>query len=259
MPGTHFARWVIIEDVVYQGGRQRRDNLKASRLLFTSNFDGPLDAYLEALRTELADDADAVWGHCAGYPGRADAPAFAAYFRDHQVESALFFGAYGDQTVAEVHANLARRTQLIEFAMAAPGPRAGRAAGALPGGVHGVTEPLELASIQGFVVRGYRLPSPATCSCASTTPRAPARCWPRSTPDVLTADAVGDEAGVGASTSPSPTPGSRRSASPARRSPASRTSSAPGWRRAPSCSATSARAPRSTGRRPSAVARSTCW
>ena len=105
--GTHFARWVIIEDVVYQGGRQRRDALKASRLLFTSNFDGPLDAYLEGMRNDLGDDADAVWGHCAGYPGRADPAAFAAYFRAHQVESALFFGAYGDQTVAQVQANLA--------------------------------------------------------------------------------------------------------------------------------------------------------
>ena len=119
--GTHFARWVIIEDVVYEGGRQRRDALMASRLLFTSNFDGPLDAYLEAMRRDLGEDADAVWSHCAGYPGRADAAAFAAYFRRHQVESALFFGAYGDQTVAEVRDNLARRTQLIEFAMAAQG------------------------------------------------------------------------------------------------------------------------------------------
>jgi len=119
--GTHFARWVILDDVVYQGGRQRRDALQASRLLFTSNFDGPLDAHLEALRRDLGDDADAVWSHCAGYPGRADSAAFAAWFRDHQVESALFFGAYGDQTVEQVHANLAQRTRLIEFAMAAQG------------------------------------------------------------------------------------------------------------------------------------------
>ena len=119
--GTHFARWVILDDVVYEGGRQRRDALKASRLLFTTNFDGSLDDYLEAMRTGLGQDADAVWGHCAGYPGRADPPAFAAYFRTHQVESALFFGAYADQTVAEVRDNVARRTKLIEFAMAAQG------------------------------------------------------------------------------------------------------------------------------------------
>ena len=43
--------------------------------------------------------------------------------------------------------------------MAAQGLAARRAAGALPGGVPGVSEALELASIQGFVVRGYRLPS----------------------------------------------------------------------------------------------------
>jgi hypothetical protein len=119
--GTHFARWVIIDDVVYEGGRQRRDALKASRLLFTSNFDGSLDAYLEALRTGMGEDADAVWGHCAGYPGRAAAAAFAAWMRAHQIESALFFGAYGDLTVDEVKANLAARTQLIEFALAAQG------------------------------------------------------------------------------------------------------------------------------------------
>jgi hypothetical protein len=121
LAATHFARWVIIEDVVYEGGRQRRDALKASRLLFTSNFDGPLDAYLEAMRTDLGEDADAVWGHCAGYPGRADAAGFAAYFRNHQLESALFFGAYGDRTVGQVREDLARRTQLIEFALGAQG------------------------------------------------------------------------------------------------------------------------------------------
>ena len=121
LAATHFARWVIIEDVVYEGGRQCRDALTASRLLFTSNFDGPLDAYLEAMRTDLGEDADAVWGHCAGYPGRADAAAFAAYFRNHQLESALFFGAYGDRTVGQVREDLARHTRLIEFALGAQG------------------------------------------------------------------------------------------------------------------------------------------
>jgi hypothetical protein len=119
--GTHFARWVIIDDVVYEGGRQRRDALKASRLLFTSNFDGPLDAYLEALRTGMGEEADAIWGHCAGYPGRVDAPPFSAWMRAHQIESALFFGAYGELTVDQVLAQLAARTKLIDFALAAQG------------------------------------------------------------------------------------------------------------------------------------------
>jgi hypothetical protein len=119
VPGTHFARWVVISDVIYEGAGQRRDHLQASRLLFTSNFDGPLAPYLEALRTGLGEDADAIWGHCRGYPGRGDAAAFAGWMRAHQLVSALFFAAYGDQTVGEVHANLALRAHLIEFALGA--------------------------------------------------------------------------------------------------------------------------------------------
>lgn len=117
VPGTHLARWVVIGQVKQQEGQRRRDALKAPRLLFTSNFDGELNPYLEALRTGLAGDADAIWGHCTGYPGHQDAAGFSAWLRRHQIEAALFFGAYGDQTVGEVHANVAARTGLIEFAL----------------------------------------------------------------------------------------------------------------------------------------------
>ena len=40
VPGTHLARWVVIGQVKHQKGQRRRDALKAPRLLFTSNFDG---------------------------------------------------------------------------------------------------------------------------------------------------------------------------------------------------------------------------
>jgi hypothetical protein len=121
VPGTHFARWVLIDDVVYEGGGQRRDHLRRRRLLFTSNFDGPLAAYLEGLRTGLGEDADAIWNHCAGYPGRQDAVAFAAWLTAHQIDSVLFFAAYGEQTVGEVHANLELRSRLMDFALHAQG------------------------------------------------------------------------------------------------------------------------------------------
>jgi hypothetical protein len=121
VPGTHFARWVVIGDVVHEGGGQRRDHLKAPRLLFTSNFDGPLERYLEGLRTGLGEDADAIWGHCRGYPGRDDPAAFAGWMGAHRLKSALFFPAYGEQTVGEVHANLELRQRLVDFALHAQG------------------------------------------------------------------------------------------------------------------------------------------
>jgi hypothetical protein len=121
VPGTHFARWVLIGDVVYEGGSQKRDHLKVGRLLFTSNFDGPVDRYLEALRTGLGEVADRIWGECSGYPGSGDSVAFARYLRAHQVENALFFAAYGDRTVDEVTRSLATRRKLIEFALRTQG------------------------------------------------------------------------------------------------------------------------------------------
>jgi hypothetical protein len=120
VPGTHLGRWVVIDDVKYQGkGQRRRDRLQASRLLFTSNFDGDLDAYLEKLQTGLGEDADAVWGHCRGYPGRG--AGFAPWLKGHQIEAALFFAAYGGHTLEQVRANLDRRARLIEFALEAQG------------------------------------------------------------------------------------------------------------------------------------------
>jgi hypothetical protein len=121
VPGTHFARWVVVGDVIYEGRRQRRDHLKLGRLLFTSNFDGPVESYLEALRTGLAEVADAIWDHCEGYPGHSDPAAFAGYMRRHQIESALFFAAYGDRTVEDVKRSLAVRREVIDFALSAQG------------------------------------------------------------------------------------------------------------------------------------------
>jgi hypothetical protein len=119
--GTHFARWVVIGDVVYEGAGQQADHLKAGRLLFTSNFDGALEPYLERLRTGLGEVADAIWSHCGGYPGHADASAFAAYMRAHQIESSLFFAAYGERTVEQVKRSLTTRRKVIDFALRGQG------------------------------------------------------------------------------------------------------------------------------------------
>ena len=120
VPGTHIARWVILPDVKHQGAGQRhRDQLSTPRLLFSSNHDGDVDAYLDGLRTGMGEEADKIWGHCRDYPGHGNAGTFRAYMRAHQLEAALFFAAYGDQTVADVHRNVDTRRRLIDFAIEA--------------------------------------------------------------------------------------------------------------------------------------------
>jgi hypothetical protein len=129
VPGTHFARWVVIGDVVYEG-QGEREHLKLGQLLFTSNFDGPLEPYLESLRAGLGEAADAIWEHCSGYPGSTDAAGFAAYLRAHQIESSLFFAAYGERTVQDVKGSLDVRRKLIDFALSTQGMAAADLQGA---------------------------------------------------------------------------------------------------------------------------------
>ena len=117
VPGTHIARWVVMDDVMDQEGQPKHDRL-GPRLLFSSNHDGDVGVYLEHLRTGMAADADAIWGHCRGYPGHDDGPRFAAWMRAHMLEAALFFAAYGGMTVEQVHENLDRRRRLLDLALA---------------------------------------------------------------------------------------------------------------------------------------------
>ena len=97
--GTHFARWVVIDDVVYEGPDQgEREHLEHARLLFTSNFDGALRPLPRRRCAPAWATAPTRSGATASairaVGGRA---AFADYMRHHQIDSSLFFAAYGDR------------------------------------------------------------------------------------------------------------------------------------------------------------------
>jgi len=118
VPGLHFSRWVIVPDLVYGAEPQRPDHLERPQLIFTSTFDGPLDQHLSALLDGLGATADEVWGHCAGWPGRAAAKA---WLRAHRVRPGLFVAAYPEASVAEVHRALDARARLLALAEDAQG------------------------------------------------------------------------------------------------------------------------------------------
>jgi hypothetical protein len=113
LPATHFARWVVFERPAHTGG--------STHLLFDSCLDGDRDEYLEALRTVISAEVDAIWKHCVGYPGSGEAQEFATYFRRHQVDARLFLAAYPVASVQEVRSSLELRQRLIDFAVATQG------------------------------------------------------------------------------------------------------------------------------------------
>lgn len=121
LPGVHFARWVTMDQPAFQGAPMRPDPFKSQYLLFSACFDGELAPFLDDLCDLLGEDADAIWQHCVGYPGRGDRAAFARYFMHNQIDTEVYFSAYPDATVARVRDSLARRDELIAFAASVQG------------------------------------------------------------------------------------------------------------------------------------------
>ncbi|GAC1334504.1 MAG: hypothetical protein NVSMB22_26980 [Chloroflexota bacterium] len=114
---THFARWVIIDQLIYEGEPQKRDTLHSQYLLFDTSFDGAdLDAYVENLCRSMPAEVEAIWGRCAGYPD-TDPEKFKAYVRNNQIDAAFFVAAYPEATVMDVRDSLALREQFTDFAM----------------------------------------------------------------------------------------------------------------------------------------------
>ena len=114
---THFARWVIVPDYVNDPKQRHEEHLGGPYLIFTSNFDGPLDTYLAELAAELADEAREIWGRCVGAPQTA--ADLKRYLMHNQIDTGFFYAAYPTATVAKVRAALGNRDRLIDFALRA--------------------------------------------------------------------------------------------------------------------------------------------
>jgi hypothetical protein len=120
---THLARFVIVPDFHNdRSWKQRKEeHLDLPYLIFTSNFDGDLDSYLDELCRELAPEAQQIWGRCIGCPEQAGGAALKRYLKHNQINTGIFFAAYGDAPIGKVKRSLDERERVIEFARTAQG------------------------------------------------------------------------------------------------------------------------------------------
>ena len=114
-PGTHLARLVVMDDVIYVGMPSCEEHLKSKYLVFESNCDGELDAYLTGLATAVPEHLDAIWSHCNGYPGAHDTAAFLRYMKACQIETTFFFPAVNDKSVTETLTALQTQHAVADF------------------------------------------------------------------------------------------------------------------------------------------------
>ena len=123
LPRTHLARFVIVEDFHNDPSwkQRREEHLDLPYLIFTTNFDGDLDSYLGELCEQLAPEAEEIWGRCIGCPQGARGAELKAYLKHNQIDTGVFFAAYGHAPVSTVKRALRQRERMIAFACAAQG------------------------------------------------------------------------------------------------------------------------------------------
>ena len=114
-PGTHLARLVVMDDVIYVGMPSCEEHLKSKYLIFESNLDGDLDTYLAGLAANIPGHLDAIWKHCVGYPGAANRKAFIDYMKACQLTTTFYFAAVNDKSVPETLRALQTQAAVTEF------------------------------------------------------------------------------------------------------------------------------------------------
>lgn len=115
VPTTFLARLTVIDDVTYEGHSAQLENLKSQYLLFTSNFYGNLDDYLNLLLEKMSDDVEAIWSHCVGYPGRRKPDAFRDYIKRCQLTTTFFFADVNHKSLVDTLKALQVQAELARF------------------------------------------------------------------------------------------------------------------------------------------------
>jgi len=113
---THFARLLLMPPLP----AARDGNLEAVPrcLLFSAEFDGSAGGYVESLCQLMGSEADAIFGHCVGFPGVRRPAAVRSWLFTHRLHAGFSLHGHPGATVAEVRESLRSREELIEFALA---------------------------------------------------------------------------------------------------------------------------------------------
>jgi hypothetical protein len=124
---THFARFVVLDDVVFNGRvsdnslldlgadpavAQPVDQLSTAFLIVAIDFDAEngtddaLEGYLAGLWATMSNELVGVFQHCVGFTGNATARDFIDYVKKCQVETTMPFNDYWSVVPSMPHLNL---------------------------------------------------------------------------------------------------------------------------------------------------------
>jgi hypothetical protein len=118
VPNTYLCRFVVLDDVSYQGKPAMLDRLKSPYLVFVAEIHGDLDTYLHGMWNHANDLVKDVWKHCVGFHSVTTVEDFIGYIKSCQVQTTLYFNGSTDDSLAEQLKSLYLMQEFSRFAYA---------------------------------------------------------------------------------------------------------------------------------------------
>ena len=116
VPNTYLCRFFVLEDVVYEGKPAREEHLKSQYLVFSSNFHGDLDTYLQGMWQHAEAFVRNIWAYCRTFESVSSAQDFVAYIKRCQVKTTFLFNGSTDEPLAEQLKGLYLKQEFSKFA-----------------------------------------------------------------------------------------------------------------------------------------------
>lgn len=108
MSTIHYARWFIVDENTLPG-------LDGAHIVFTSNYDGNLEDYLDDFAKVDEGPLNLIFGHCIGWPGARPAEGFIDYVKKRQYPALIFYANYPLATVGEIRRALEWKNKTQRF------------------------------------------------------------------------------------------------------------------------------------------------
>lgn len=116
----HFARWQVLRSkrtFRRLHWNQPARPLKYDYFLFSTNFNGSWDQYIDAFSfiCKVALGVNVLWGTSKGFPGTRALRNFKRYIRYHEIPTQAYYDAYPEASVRDITAAKAVHEALDDF------------------------------------------------------------------------------------------------------------------------------------------------
>lgn len=112
---TYLARFYVLDDAIFQSFPNELDTLQSKYLVFSSNFHGDLDTYLNGMWNQTEDTIKKIWARCVGFETVQSASSFVTYIKKCQVNTTFFFNGSTDDSLQEQLKSLFLKQEFSKF------------------------------------------------------------------------------------------------------------------------------------------------